>query len=83
MVYREIIGRTSPNREEPRESKCQNGEGSRGWFKNQRPIVPKAQKSNFVSNTNVSSFMENCPMLPPEEINIFYYIRGLGYVTEF
>lgn len=72
VVYCEITGRTSLSREEPREFKHHNGEGSRSRFKNQRYIVSKRKRSNFVSNTNVSYFMDNCPMLPLGEINIFY-----------
>lgn len=80
VVYCDITGRTSLSREEPTEFKHHNAEGSRSRLKNQRPIVSKGKRSNFVSNTNVISFMENCPMLPLGEINIFYYVRGLGYV---
>lgn len=39
----------------------------------------KDKEVTFLSNTKVSSFIENCPMLSPGEINVFYYVRGLGY----
>lgn len=72
MVCLVVAGRPYVGKTKPRAFKQHNVEKSGGRYRNKRPIVPKGQASNFVSNTDMSSSLENRPTLSPKEIHVCF-----------